>query len=106
MAKILIVYHSQTGNTQKMKTAADTADLFWIWLGTLYGSINFKEISDGRYRIYVESKQTAHGNPAYYASVNEARRPLFHKTYEQFKTEWNEDCKEYYTRIRKAWYNV
>lgn len=86
----------------KTKTASDTSDLFWYWLGTLYQNINFTEISNGRYRVYVESKQTAHGNPAYYASINEFRRPLFHRTYEQFKTEWNKNCKEFFNHIKKA----
>jgi hypothetical protein len=89
----------------KTKTAPDTADMFWKWLGSLYQNITFEEISNGRYRIFVASEQTAHGNPAYYASINEARRPLFHKTYDQFKTEWNKDCKEYFMRIKKAAYS-
>jgi hypothetical protein len=86
----------------KVKTMPDTANMFWKWLGTLYNNIDFKEISNGRYRVFVKSTQTAHGNPAYYGSVNEALRPLFQKSFIKFKPEWNKNCEDYFVRIRKA----
>lgn len=71
------------------------AGMFWFYMGVLYKAIQRRNIGGGRWTAgVVGSGGDIRTNPKYYGARNEAIRPLFERTTEDFIKEWNAAVKK------------
>jgi hypothetical protein len=76
-------------------------DMFWMYMGVLYKSIQRKNIGAGRWWAgVVGSGGEIRTNPKFYGAKNEALRPLFEPTVEDFVKEWNMATKKLVEKIK------
>lgn len=80
MARILVIFHSQTGNTEKMARAvAAGVD------GAENGSAEFKRASDTNAEDVRRCDAVVFCSPEYFGYMSGAVKDLFDRTYEELK---------------------
>ncbi len=77
------------------------AGMFWLYMGVLYKAIQRRNIGAGRWWAGVGgSGGEIRTNPKFYGLKNEALRPLFERTIEDFIKEWNMATKKLVEKVK------
>jgi len=89
---------------QRKKRENKNPGMYWLYMGRLYKAIRARKLRKELYEVFIAGNSSAKNNPAKYAPEVEAKRPLFAKTREMFKKEWNKNCGATINRIKQCWY--
>jgi hypothetical protein len=90
------------------------AGKYWLHTGKLLKSVRARKITTTAYWVGIDAKGGKGGNPRQYGAVVEKGnyynsskakpRPLWYKTFTQFKKKWNAKLKSQFIRVKGTYY--